>query len=97
MIRIVIERKILANKIDEYHELIRNAKNKASNIAGFLSGEIFKVLDEGNHLVVMACWDSLEAWEAWAGSEHRANLLDAMRPLLEEEERLLILESSNLK
>jgi len=32
MIRIIIERNILDGKLDDYHALIRQAKNKASNI-----------------------------------------------------------------
>lgn len=97
MIRIIIERDINDGKLDDYHSLIRQAKNKASNVPGFLSGEIFHVKDNPNHVVVMSCWDSFETWEVWAESEERLDLLDAMRPLLKADEKIIVLQASNLK
>ncbi len=97
MIRVVIERQISAEKVDDYHALIRKAKNKASNVPGFLSGELFSLVEDPNHVVVMSCWDTLEAWNTWAESEQRVDLLDAMRPLLEADERVLVMESTGLK
>ena len=97
MIRIIIERNILDGKLDDYNALIRQAKNKASNIPGFLSGEIFHVKDNRNQVVVMSCWDSFETWEVWAESEERQDLLDDMRPLLESDEKVMVLQASHLK
>ncbi|NVK22862.1 MAG: antibiotic biosynthesis monooxygenase [Kangiellaceae bacterium] len=97
MIRIIIERQITDGKLDEYHGLIRQAKNKASNVPGFLSGEIFHVKDDENHVIVMACWDTFEAWEVWAESEQRLDLLDAMRPLLDADEKVVVLENTTLR
>lgn len=97
MIRIIIERKILDGKLDDYHALIRQAKNKASNMPGFLSGEIFNIKDNPNHVIVMSCWDSFETWEVWAESEERQDLLDEMRPLLELNEKVMVLQASNIK
>lgn len=97
MIRVIIERQVNPEKVDDYHGLIRKAKNKASNVPGFLSGEIFNVLGNSNHIVVMSCWDTIEAWEIWAESEQRLELLEAMRPLLEDDEKVTILESTSLK
>lgn len=97
MIRTVIERSIKADKLDEYHGLIRKAKNKASNVPGFLSGEIFHQQNNPLHVVVMACWDSQDAWELWAESEERHDLLAAMNPLLENDEKVMVLENTNLK
>lgn len=97
MIRIIIERNILDGKLDDYHALIRQAKNKASNMPGFLSGEIFHVQDNQNQVVVMSCWDSIETWEVWAESEERQDLLDDMRPLLESDEKVMVLQASHIK
>ncbi|AKE51245.1 antibiotic biosynthesis monooxygenase family protein [Kangiella geojedonensis] len=97
MIRIIIERNILDGKLDDYHALIRQAKNKASNMPGFLSGEIFHVKDDKHQVIVMSCWDSFETWEVWAESEDRQDLLDEMRPLLKNDEKIMVLQSSHLK
>lgn len=97
MIRVVIERQINADKVDEYHGLIRMAKNKASNVPGFLSGEVFNLIEDSNHVIVMSCWDTIEAWETWAESEQRLDLLDSMRPLLETDEKVMVMESSTFK
>ncbi|PXF64043.1 antibiotic biosynthesis monooxygenase family protein [Kangiella spongicola] len=97
MVRIIIERNILDGKLDDYHALIRQAKNKASNLPGFLSGEIFHVKDQPRQVIVMSCWDSFETWEVWAESEERQDLLDAMRPLLDSDEKVMVLEATSLK
>ena len=97
MIRIIIERNILDGKLDDYHALIRQAKNKASNMPGFLSGEIFHVQDNQHQVIVMSCWDSFDTWEVWAESEDRQDLLDDMRPLLKNDEKVMVLQASHLK
>jgi heme-degrading monooxygenase HmoA len=97
MVRIIIERNILDGKLDDYHALIRQAKNKASNMPGFLSGEIFHVKDHSHQVIVMSCWDSFETWEVWAESEERQDLLDEMRPLLDSDEKIMVLQASNIK
>lgn len=97
MVRIIIERNILDGKLDDYHALIRQAKNKASNMPGFLSGEIFHVREFPNQVIVMSCWDSFDTWEVWAESEERQDLLDEMRSLLENDEKIMVLEASNIK
>lgn len=97
MVRIIIERNILDGKLDDYHALIRQAKNKASNLPGFLSGEIFHVKDNPYQVIVMSCWDSYDTWEVWAESEERQDLLDHMRPLLDADEKIMVLQATNLK
>lgn len=97
MIRVIIERHINPEKVDEYHGLIRKAKNKASNVPGFLSGELLNRLNNPNQVYVVSCWDSLDAWEVWAESEQRLDLLETMRPLLEADEQVTILEANNFK
>lgn len=97
MIRVILERQISENQLDNYHGLIRQAKNKASNIPGFLSGEVFHELGNTHHVYVMSCWDSLDAWELWAESEQRHDLLDQIRPLLESDESVVVLESTHIK
>lgn len=97
MVRIIIERNILDGKLDDYHALIRQAKNKASNMPGFLSGEIFHVKDHNHQVIVMSCWDSFDTWEVWAESEERQDLLDEMRPLLKTDEKIMVLQASNVK
>ncbi|AOE49011.1 antibiotic biosynthesis monooxygenase family protein [Kangiella sediminilitoris] len=97
MVRIIIERNILDGKLDDYHTLIRQAKNKASNMPGFLSGEIFHVKEHPNQVIVMSCWDSFDTWEVWADSEERLDLLEEIRPLLEKDEKIMVLEATNLK
>ena len=97
MIRVIIERVISEDKLDEYHALIRQAKNKASNSAGFLTGEIFHVKDHPNHVVIVSCWDSFDTWEVWAESEQRLDLLDAIRPLLKTDEKVTVLENTHFK
>ncbi len=97
MIRVLIERYIAEDCLDKYFDMIRRAKNKASNVPGFLAGEVFETAGEPNHVIVMSTWDSVDSWETWAESEQRQCLLQEMRPLLTADETILVLEPHSLK
>ena len=97
MIRVVIERHIRNGCFSDYIELIRDAKKQAStNHQGFIAGELLQEKTEQNHAVIISSWEDYEAWDKWQGSDDRAAVLAQMRPLLENDEKITVLESCQL-
>jgi heme-degrading monooxygenase HmoA len=96
MIRVIIERKISDGCVDQYLELIRRARKKANTVDGFIAGELLQEKDKPQHAIIISSWENNDAWDAWAISEERLNALEGMRSLLDDDEKVTILENSNI-
>jgi len=96
MIRVIIERKISDGCLDDYLELIRRARKQANNIDGFIAGELLQEKDNQLHAVIISSWENSEAWQAWSVSQERISVLKEMRPFLENDETVTVLENSHI-
>ncbi len=96
MIRVIIERKIKEGCFQDYLELIRKARKHANAVDGFIAGELLQRQGDKNHAVIISSWENISAWEQWLVSEDRKLVLEEMRPLLEADEEVSVLESSQL-
>ncbi|MCW8879034.1 MAG: antibiotic biosynthesis monooxygenase [Kangiellaceae bacterium] len=96
MIRVIIERHINEGCFQDYIELIRKARKQANSIEGFIAGELLQEKDNQNHAVIVSSWENFEAWQSWLDSEERQTVLEEMRPLLQEDEKVTVLESSQI-
>lgn len=96
MIRVIIERHIKENCLHDYLDMIRTARNRATSVEGFIAGEVLQEKSNQNLAVIISSWETFEAWETWASSGERLSVLEEMRPLLESDEKITILESSQL-
>jgi len=96
MIRVIIERNIKDGCFHDYLDMIRRARKQATAIEGFIAGELLQERDNQNRAVIISSWENIEAWEKWLGSNERQEVLNDMRPLLESDEKVTVLESSQL-
>ena len=96
MIRVIIERKISDGCLDDYLELIRRVRKQANNADGFIAGELLQEKDNQYHAVIISSWENNQSWDAWSVSEERLKVLQEMRPFLEGDEKVIILESSHI-
>ncbi len=96
MIRVIIERKISDGCVDQYLELIHRARKKANTVNGFIAGELLQEKNNPQHAIIISSWENNDAWVAWAASEERLNALEGMRSLLGDDEKVTILENSNI-
>lgn len=96
MIRVIIERHISEGNFHDYLELIRKARKQANAVDGFIAGELLQEKGDKNHAVIISSWENLDAWEKWSRSEERLSVLKSMRPLLKMDEKVTVLEASQL-
>ena len=96
MIRVIIEREIIENKLTDYLDLIRKARKQANSNDGFIAGELLQSKDDPCHAVIISSWDSFESWDIWSKSELRLKALNEMRAYLKSDEKVMVLENSHL-
>jgi quinol monooxygenase YgiN len=96
MIRVIIERHIKQDCFHDYLELIRRARKQAASNNGFIAGELLQEKSNPHRAVIISSWEDFESWDQWQSSEERTNVLSQMRPLLDEDERVTVLEGSQL-
>jgi quinol monooxygenase YgiN len=92
MIRLLIERRLAEGSEERLRNAMRDLRREALHVPGYVSGETHRDLDDPRHFVVIATWRSREAWEAWSRSDKRRAIEDQIRPLLEEPEKVTVLE-----
>jgi len=96
MIRVIIERQISDGCMDDYLELIRHARKHANSIDGFIAGELLQEKDDQHHAVIISSWENNKAWQDWFISEQPLTILEQMRPFLEDDEKVIVLENSHI-
>jgi len=96
MLRVIIERRIKPESVENYLELIRSARKHANHFDGFIAGELLQEKDNPNLAVIISSWESIESWNNWFSSNERLEIIEQMRPFLEDDERIIILENSNI-
>ncbi len=95
MIRVIIERKIDESCLDEYLEMARNARKQANMVSGFIAGELLQEKNNPHHAIIISSWEDNQSWIDWSVSEQRQKVLSDMRPLLQTDEKVTILENSH--
>ncbi|MET1255853.1 antibiotic biosynthesis monooxygenase family protein [Aliikangiella maris] len=96
MIRVIIERHIKDGCLTDYLDMIRRARKQATAIDGFIAGELLQVKDLPTCAFIISSWENYEAWQVWCDSADRKAVLQDMRPLLTQDEKVTVLESSQL-
>ncbi|TDT39404.1 heme-degrading monooxygenase HmoA [Halospina denitrificans] len=92
MIRVIIERQIAQEMERTYEEHARQALKNAIEIPGFVSGESLKDERDPNHRVILSSWRSAADWYRWQSSPERREMMGRIRPMLETDERIVVLD-----
>ncbi|SDU01618.1 antibiotic biosynthesis monooxygenase family protein [Halopseudomonas salegens] len=92
MIKVLIERIIAEGLEHPYEEIARNMLQKAIQSPGFISGESFQDLERPNHRVIVVTWQNRHSWERWENSAARKESIGAFSAILQQEERITLLE-----
>jgi heme-degrading monooxygenase HmoA len=92
MIRVLIMRQVAAGYEDDFRRTVQRLRGEAIRAPGFISAETFRDVCASTNYFILSMWDSREAWDAWADSPTRRRILDEITPLLDEPERVTILE-----
>ncbi|MCV6611117.1 MAG: antibiotic biosynthesis monooxygenase [Amphritea sp.] len=92
MIRVIIERHIAEELAEHYEKAARDTLQTAMQAHGFISGESLRNAYKPNHRVVMATFRTVQDWQRWHSSPERKEIMEAINPMLETEEKITILE-----
>lgn len=92
----IIERHITEGRFYDYLTLIRSARKQASTIDGFIAGELLQERANSNCAFIISSWENYESWKSWENSGDRKAILAELRPLLQSDEKITILEGTPL-
>lgn len=92
MIRVLIERHIADDLSEHYEKAARATLQQAMQAHGFISGESLRNTQDPSHRVVMATYRTIQDWQRWHSSTERQEIMAAIMPMLETEEKITILE-----
>ncbi len=94
MIRVLIERHIAETLEEPYEAGSRRVLQAAVAAPGFISGETLVDTQDPNHRLTLANWRSVADWDRWYRSENRKELMTAIIPMMDQDEKITILEQS---
>lgn len=92
MIRVIIERHIADDLTEHYEEAARNTLQQAMSAHGFISGEALYDTTNPSHRYVIVTYRTIQDWQRWYRSSERQEMMAAIHPMLETEEKITILE-----
>ncbi|WP_286237711.1 antibiotic biosynthesis monooxygenase family protein [Neptuniibacter halophilus] len=92
MIRVMIERHIADSLAEHYDKAARDTLQLAMQAHGFISGEALQNTDDPNHRLVIATYRTVQDWQRWHRSPERLEMMAAINPMLESEEKVTLFE-----
>lgn len=92
MIHVLIERELAEGMISTYEQLLKGALRRTFVVGGFMSGEAFADVDNKHKRILWCKWRSLEDWQRWYHSDERRELVSQMRPMLNRDEKITVLD-----
>lgn len=92
MIRVLIERHLIANSDTIARDAFREIRHEAIKKPGYISGETLRNASDPNHYIVISSWISIEHWRAWTSSDERRQADQQFMPLLAAPEQITVLE-----
>ena len=70
-VKILIRRKIPAEKVNDIVVLMMRLRILASKEPGFISGETLRSISDPENYIVISTWQSIEDWNAWLESKDK--------------------------
>lgn len=81
-VKVLIKRKVPAEKARDMIPLFRKMRSMATNQPGYISGETLKRLDVPDEFLVISTWHSSDDWKTWLDSEERRQIQEQIDSLL---------------
>ncbi|MDH5354339.1 MAG: antibiotic biosynthesis monooxygenase [Gammaproteobacteria bacterium] len=91
MIKVIIERVVAEGLEVPYEKSVSDLLNIMTRAQGYISGESLVDVDQPNHYVVVARWADRKSWDDWYLSEERKEVLAAISPFLQTDEKCTVL------
>jgi len=81
-VKILIKRKVQADKARQMIPLFREMRALATSQPGYISGETMKRIDTPDDFLVISTWHSSDDWNNWVNSADRQKIQDKIDALL---------------
>ena len=91
MIKVLIERTIAEGLEEFYEKAIGNLLTEMTSFDGYISSDSMVELHQPNRYFVGARWEDEESWNRWFVSHQRQQLVAALVPFLQSEEKYTLL------
>jgi len=92
MIKVVIERVVAEGLEVPYEKAVGELLTVMTRARGYISGESLVDVKRPNHYVVIARWSDRASWDQWFYSEDRKQVLEAISPFLQTDEKFTVLQ-----
>lgn len=92
MIKVIIERVIAEGLEVPYEKAVAELLTVMTRARGYISGESLVDIERSNHYVVVARWSDQASWDEWFRSEDRKQILTAIAPFLQTDEKFTVLQ-----
>lgn len=73
-IKVLIKRQCPKDQERELFRCIKEIRRQVPLQPGYISGEYLKSLGESSEITAISSWYTLEAWQAWYGSQERKDI-----------------------
>jgi len=82
-VKIIIKRKVPADREKDLLTLIKQLRNAAMAYPGYITGETLRHVEKSDEFLVISTWDNLAAWKGWLVSPERVAIQKRIDDLLE--------------
>lgn len=87
-VKILIRRKVKPGQEEKFNELVRELRSRAMHLAGFISGETLRSIEDPSIHLVISTWKSIEDWNAWLKGPDRKAVKKKFEKVLAEPETM---------
>jgi heme-degrading monooxygenase HmoA len=91
MIKVIIERVVAEGLEIPYERAVEELLTAMTRAKGYISGESLVDVRQPNHYIVVARWSDQASWDRWFYSEDRKEVLTAIAPFLQTDEKFTVL------
>ena len=80
-VKIIIRRRVPKGRESELLPLMIQLRSKAITQSGYISGETLSNVDNPEECLVISRWQTIDDWNRWSKSQHRAEIEDKIEAL----------------
>jgi len=96
VIKVIIERKIAQGMESTYEREVKRALQGVIAANGFISGTSYIDIENSNLRTIITTWENLSCWKRWYASKLRRDSNYNLTQILEQEEKIKILQVQSL-
>ena len=96
MIKVIIERQIAQDMESTYEIEVKRALKGVMGANGFISGTSYIDIEQPNIRTIITNWENISSWNRWYASDLRRNSNYNLNQILQQEEKIKVLQVQSL-